>query len=87
MQNELGIIYNEKLFEPAFHNCSFHFHFSLKFCFSKIIFHCKFKLTYKLMLRRTFCALQVDAGRRPRWITPVQPGVSQEPLPDNPVAG
>jgi hypothetical protein len=27
-------------------------------------------LYYYLMLRRTFCALQVDAGRRPGWITP-----------------
>jgi hypothetical protein len=29
--------------------------------------HCVY---YILMLRSTFCALSVDAGRRPRWITP-----------------
>jgi hypothetical protein len=30
------------------------------------------------MLRSTFCALQVDAGRRPGWITPCKPQAQLE---------
>jgi hypothetical protein len=38
------------------------------------------------MLRSTFCALQVDAGRRPRWITPCKPQAQLGDMDNPPIS-